>query len=144
MDNLATPYVFVEHLRYGLESGESLMVIIKRFVRNDMSEFSFTMNRWIVFSQQEQYIPGGFQKNLQIYRRSIFDLLDLAKSGASIVEPLKSMEKELISICENDLQRHLDKLPFQLMIPMLFLQFPAILILIIGPLLIQFFSEVGS
>lgn len=144
MDNLATPYVFVEHLRYGLESGESLMVIIKRFVRNDMSEFSFTMNRWIVFSQQEQYRPGGFQKNLPVYRRSIFDLLDLAKSGASIVEPLKSMEKELISICENDLQRHLDKLPFQLMIPMLFLQFPAILILIIGPLLMQFFSVVGS
>jgi hypothetical protein len=144
MDNLATPYVFVEHLRYGLESGESLMSIIKRFVLNDISEFSFTMNKWIVFSQQERYTPGDFQKNLPIYRKSIFDLLDLAKSGASIVEPLKSMEKELISICENDLQRHIDKLPFQLMIPMLFLQFPAVLILIIGPLLIQFFSEVGS
>lgn len=144
MDNLAAPYIFVENLRYGLESGESLMTIIKRFVRNDTSDFSLVMERWIVSSQQEKYSPGHFQKNLTLYRRSIFDLLDLAKAGASIIEPLKSMEKELISICENDLQKHLDKLPFQLMIPMLFLQFPAVLILIIGPLLIQFFAEVGS
>lgn len=144
MDDLAQPYVFVETLRYCLESGESLMAIIKRYTKETHGEFSLTVAEWFERSQLERYVAGDFQKTLPLYRKSIFDLLDLARSGASIIEPLKSMEKELVQICEHDLNRHVDKLPFKLMIPMLLLQFPAVMMLLIGPLLIQFLTEVGS
>lgn len=144
MDDLAAPYIFVENLRYCLESGESVMSVIKRYVKERRDPFSEMLEQWIVLAQMEKYQAGQFQKTLPLYRKSIFDLLDLARNGVSIIEPLKSMEKELVNICEYDLGRHLDKLPFKLMVPMLFLQFPAVLMLIIGPLLVQFFAEVGS
>lgn len=144
MDNLAASYIFVEHLRYGLESGDTPAITIKKFVREERTEFGSLLEKWLVMSQSENYRGGEFQKSLSLYRKSIFDLLDLSKTGVSIIDPLKSMEKEMVQICENDLQKHLDKLPFQLMIPMLFLQFPAVLLLVIGPLLLQFLAEVGS
>lgn len=144
MDNLAASYLFVEHLRYCLESGDTVVTAIKKFVRLERTEFALLLEKWLILSLSEQYNAGEFQKPLSLYRRSVFDLLDLTKTGVSIVEPLKSMEKEMVQICENDLQKHLDMLPFQLMIPMLFLQFPAVLLILIGPLLIQFFTEVGT
>lgn len=144
MDHLASPYMFVENLRYSLESGESLMVVIKRYIKTKRDPFALTLEEWAIVAQMERYQPGQFQKSLPLYRKTIFDLLDLARSGVSIIDPLKAMEKEMIQICEHDLGRHLDKLPFKLMLPMLFMQFPAVLMLIIGPLLIQFFAEVGT
>lgn len=143
MDDLAMPYIFVANLRYELESGSALLAIVKRNAQEASDSFGHQLEMWLVNSQTQRLPTGELQKAWPLYRKSIFDLLDMGRSGISIIEPLKSMEQELLVICENDLQRHLDRLPFKLMIPMLFFQFPGVMLLIIGPLMVQFFAEVG-
>ena len=144
MEYLATPYIFVEYLRYSLESGENFQASLKRFIFENPSSFSEQLQKWLILKQIGKTGVGDFQKKFPVAKKSIFDILDLAYGGVSIIEPLKSMEKELFHICEHDLGKHLDKLPYKLMIPMMLLQFPAVLMLLIGPLLVQFFSELGG
>lgn len=144
MDYIAAPYIFIESLRYELESGASLLPIIRRYIQESSNDLSEQLEVWLANTQTQRLPTGELQKNWPIYRKSIFDLLDLSRSGVSIIEPLQSMEQELLKICENDLQRHLDRLPFKLMIPMLFFQFPSVMLLLIGPLMVQFFTEVSS
>lgn len=144
MDDIAAPYVFIEKLRHELEAGASLLPVLRRYVRENTNDLSEQLELWLLHVQTQSLPVGEVQKSWPLYRKSIFDLLDLSRSGVSIIEPLKSMEQELLKVCENDLQRHLDRLPFKLMVPMLFLQFPAVMLLIVGPLMIQFFAEVGS
>lgn len=144
MDRLADPYLFVENLRYSLDSGESVFGAIKVYVQENSDSFTLLLEQWLIAIQNQNFKPGVFQQELPLFRKSIFDLLDLARQGVSIMDSLKLMEEELLKMCENDLDSHLDKLPFKLMIPMLGLQFPALMILLLGPLLIQFLQEVGS
>lgn len=144
MEYLAMPYIFVENLRYSLESGENLQASIKKFIAENPSSFTHLLQEWLVLRQVGKQPFGEFQRTFPVARKSIFDLLDLAYGGVSVIEPLKSMEAELFQMCDHDLAKHLDKLPYKLMIPMMTLQFPAVLLLLIGPLLVQFFTEIGG
>ncbi len=144
MDAIASPYIFVESLRYELESGGTLLPIVRNLSQEISGEFGLQIEQWLANTQTNRLEVGEVQKSWSLYRKSIFDLLDMSRAGVSIIEPLKSMEKEMLQICENDLQRHLDRLPFKLMVPMLFFQFPGVMLLIVGPLMVQFFTEIGS
>jgi hypothetical protein len=145
MDNLAAPYTFLIHLRQSLEGGESLHTFLKKYLHSSkQDEFALSLEKWWVSQRNEHRPVDKLDVKLNVYRRALFELLSMSMKGASIIEPLKALELEFETLCLHDLDRHLDKLPFKLMIPMLFLQFPAVLLLLLGPLLLQFLSEVNG
>lgn len=69
--------------------------------------------------------------------RSIITLLENGLRGQSIYEPIKALEADFIEMCDADIQEHTAKLPLLLQIPLIFLVFPAICILLLVPTLCQ-------
>ena len=53
------------------------------------------------------------------------------------MEYLKDLEKEIMEVCKEDLEKHLEKLPYICLIPLMLFQFPAFLLLLIGPLVLN-------
>jgi len=144
VENLAPPYQFVLFLIQELESGRAPRLAVKSYIPQSAGEFADQLLAWQVLVEQGKAALFQQRKEeMNAFRRAIFDLLDFSLQGVSILEPLYQLEKELRDVSEQRLEEHLGKLPFKLMIPLLLCQFPAMLILILGPLLIHLMREVS-
>jgi hypothetical protein len=58
-----------------------------------------------------------------------------------ILAHLIELENEVVRSCESELEEQIQKLPIKLMLPVLFLMFPAYLILLLGPILLSILSQ---
>lgn len=148
MEDISPTLIFLWEVKRSLEKGHSIHSGIERYIqRNRPDKFSFTVESWWsiqlnitasqlnrqqVFSNENPLEPTV---DLSMTRKYLFDILELGLKGQSILETLKAYEKELIQSCEDEIQSHIARLPIILMIPLMGLIFPALMILLIGPLL---------
>jgi hypothetical protein len=142
MEHLAPPYQFTLDLLYEIESGGTARSAVKKYTDHFQNDFCFILKHWqrrLEFGElivQEPHFQSSYQK-------AIWDLLMLSQQGVSLLIPVKELEKELRFVCEEQLEQHLSTLPYKLMVPLLFLQFPALLLILLGPLLAQLMNEVA-
>lgn len=76
-----------------------------------------------------------------IYRRQVLQLLEKGIKKEPIYNQILILEHEIYQACEREIQEKLIKLPYLVMIPVLFFQFPALLTVIFGPLLQNFIES---
>lgn len=143
MEYLAPPYHFVLDLIYELESGGTVRSAVKKHLALVPGEFCLLLKQWLRKQElgSEKVISPDIQS---VYQKSIWDLLEMSVQGVSVLSPLYELESELRFACEEQLEQHLASLPYKLMIPLLFFQFPALLLLMLGPLLAQLVMEVSA
>jgi hypothetical protein len=143
MECLAPPYEFVLNLIYDLESGGNVRSFVRKFTQNRQNEFCELLERWLI-SKQANPISVIELKFKTPYQKSIWDLLEIANQGGSILSALQALEKEIRFVCEEQLETHLGQLPYKMMVPLLFFQFPALLLLLLGPVVGQLMMEVSQ
>ncbi|HRO66436.1 MAG TPA: hypothetical protein PL182_02605 [Pseudobdellovibrionaceae bacterium] len=134
MEGLNPALQLALELRRSVEGGESPRTGLKRFAGNP-GEFPSFCRRWL-----ERRDRGGAHMELlkelkSPYRRSLMVVLEKGLSGEPVQATLLEMEKELERACLEEIERHLALLPFRLMVPLLLFLFPAMMILILSPLL---------
>ena len=143
MVSLAPPLQAVLEIRLYIESGKSVSQSIKSYVQSSLTDpFAKELGLWL-FAEE----TGGVfntQTLKSIYRKHLMDILRRGLKGEPILELLEDYEKDLIEICKEDLEKHLQKLPFVTLIPLLLFEFPALLILLIGPLLLNLLSALQN
>ena len=137
--NLPSSLLLVWDIKRALEKNQSIQLGIKVFIsRRRNCKFS------VIFSDfWRQYQVGpvlAMEASLNTGRfnsaqRALIFLVNRGLSGQSIYENLKVLELEYIELCEDEIQRHVQKLPLLLQIPMLGLIFPAMMSLLIVPAL---------
>ena len=76
------------------------------------------------------------------HRQILVEILEMGLAGAAILEHLECLHLELLTYQEQRVQSYLERLPFRLMLPLVFFIFPSLLILLFGPLLGQIYLEV--
>src|SRR5690606_35014836 len=72
-----------------------------------------------------------------------FYLVGEGLKGHSIYDRIKSFEEDIVDLCQEELQKDLDKLPYVLMVPLLLFLFPAYVLLLLGPILNLFIKELN-
>ena len=143
MEHLAPPYQFILDLLYELESGGTARSAVKKYTLHFQNDFCLMLKHWLRLQEFGELVIAEptFKSS---YQKAIWDLLMLSQQGVSLVAPVKELEKELRFVCEEQLEQHLATLPYKLMIPLLFLQFPALMVILLGPLLAQLLMEVAK
>ena len=143
MVSLASHLQAALEIRLHIENGQSLSQAVKSYIQSALEDpFSKELGLWL-FAEE----TGGIfnTKNLKsVYRKHLMDILKRGLKGEPVLEILEEYEKDLVEICKEDLDRHLQKLPFIALIPLLLFEFPALLILLIGPLLLNLLSALQS
>lgn len=143
MEDLAPTYLFVLHLLDDLSTGVPARASVKKYVQKQKNDFATQLLSWLILSEQGKLAAFQPEKErLNMVRRHIFDLLGFTDRGISIVPALRELELELRQLSRHQLDEHLGKLPFKMMVPLLLFQFPALLLLILGPLLLHLLKEV--
>ena len=147
MEDISPTLIFLWEIKRALEKGLSIHSGVERYIqRNRSAKFSTQVEQWwsaqINKSSGSKNKTEGDQENLReqkndlaMTRKYLFEILELGLKGQSILETLKVYEKELIQSCEDEIQSHIARLPLILMIPLMGFIFPALMILLIGPLL---------
>ncbi len=142
MEHLAPPYQFTLDLLYELESGGTARSAVKKYTTHFQNEFCLMLRHWLRLQEFGELVIAEptFKSS---YQKAIWDLLMLSQQGVSLIVPVRELELELRFVCEEQLEQHLATLPYKLMIPLLFLQFPALMVILLGPLLAQLLTEVA-
>jgi hypothetical protein len=144
MEGLAPPFQLLIHVRRQIERGLSLKGGIISYLKTTEDDFSPKVSYWLSLVEKKE-ATGPFLNQIEsVYRKELLRILERGLAGAPILHILRLFEEEVILACENEIQNKLTDLPYLAMIPLLLLQFPAFLLLLLGPLLIQLLDSLSS
>lgn len=134
MEDLAPPLRFVLTLRMGIENGQSIQSTIRQFIEEFPSNsFSILLEQWLTATRTHSSPSLKHSSQWTPWSQIVLDIVHLGLKGNPILEDIKQLEKDLAQACEDQIQRELQTLPFIALIPILFCQFPAYLVLLLGP-----------
>lgn len=145
MENLAPPLAVVLQLQLEMENGHSFRESLRQLLKShDENEFLKTIREWSVRKSHNQSTVMLVKSLTSPYRRALMDLFERGWDGEPILEPLQSMETEIHLATLAELDQFIATLPFRAMIPLLLLQFPAYMLLLLGPILSDLSRQLGA
>ncbi|MBC6415004.1 MAG: hypothetical protein GDA46_01235 [Bdellovibrionales bacterium] len=141
MVSLAPPLKAVLEIRLLIESGNSVSQSIQMYSQSK-DLFAKEIGVWL-FSKStgREYQNKIFNT---FYRKKLLEILTYGLKGEPILSALSDLEKDLVFMCHENLEQHIQKLPFICLIPLLLFQFPAFFMLLVGPLLLNLLNSLQN
>lgn len=137
MESISPSLKLALSLRFSIESGESVRQGIKTYLAYTDDEMSRIVAIWLSKKEQGQQATELAVKLKSPFRRTLLDCLERGLRGESILAQLSLLETEIIEANNDELERFTSLLPLKALVPLLLLQFPALFLLFLGPLLSQ-------
>lgn len=132
--------IAVREIRWHMENNHSVRESLRLYTQVAGDEFALVLRDWADRRQNgEMSNPGKSAP-----QRALFSLLERGLAGQPILEALTALESEIQRSALLELDLHLARLPFLSMIPLFLFQFPAFLLLLLGPLLTSLIEQMGS
>ncbi len=140
---LAPPLKAVLEIRLQIENGVSVSQAVRVYVqRNLLDAFAKELGLWLFAKETgKSFDEKAFER---LYRRRLIELLNYGLKGEPILEALIDLEEDLVFAANEELERHLQKLPLISLIPLMLLEFPAFFLLLLGPLLLNLLSALQN
>ena len=136
MVSLAPPLRAVLEIRLCLENGSSVSESIRYFSKKYIDDlFAKQLGYWLFAKEAGHVEVPSFES--KPYRQSLVDILERGLQGEPILEHLKGLEQDLYILANEDMEHYIQKLPFISLIPLMLFQFPAFILLLLGPLLLD-------
>ena len=140
---LAPPLKAVLEIRLQIENGVSVSQAVRVYSqRNIEDSFAKELSFWLFAKETGKSCNKEIFNNS--YRKHLLELLNRGINGEPILEALCDFEQDLIFASNEDLEQHLQKLPFITLIPLMLFEFPAFFLLLAGPLIFDLLSALQS
>ena len=135
MEGLAPLLQFVLELEWGLRCGCSVSQSWQQaLLQVEDRELWRELNCWLNSWQQNQSMPSSIQTR---HRRVLYELIAKGLMGSPIYERLQSFREDLMGACWDELEDFLQALPFRSGLILMLFQFPAMLLLLLGPMILS-------
>jgi hypothetical protein len=145
MENLTPPLLrALRELKWLMTSGKSMTEAFQIYLsRADDDLASRLRQLWILKNQSSRapFTPESLPTYLQ---RTFWELIERGARGEPCLEALNTLEREVEKAAQAELDEHLAALPFKVLMPLLLFQFPAYLLLLLGPLLRELQRQLGG
>ncbi len=162
---LAPPLRAVLEIRLEIENGVSAAQAIRSFSRRAVDDsFARELGLWLFAFETGQGLswppaagkPAGEKQSRWLFaqtgapafkspfRKQLVDILTRGLRGEPVLDALADLEESLKTATEEDLDRHLQKLPFISLIPLMLFELPAFLLLLVGPLILDLLSALQA
>lgn len=143
MEDLTPPLLTaVREIRWRISSGRSMREAMRMHLDRTHNSFAQTLREWWTLKAQGR--PAGLEKFKTHYQRAFLSLVDRGCAGQPTLEHLTALETEIERAAESELELHVATLPFKMLVPLLLFQFPAYLILLLGPVLRELTRQMGG
>lgn len=143
MEGLNPPLELLITVKRSLERGHSVKNGLSEFIKESSSPWVLEVSQWMSLLQQGLSADTVLRQQISNHRRILLKTLERGLKGESIYQTLNNLEEEIVLACEVSLAQSLGRLPFLLLMPLLLLQMPAFLLLLLGPLLSEFLTALS-
>ncbi|MEK6774237.1 MAG: hypothetical protein AABY64_09875 [Bdellovibrionota bacterium] len=143
MEGLSPGLNLLLRCRRAVDQGKPLSLAIKSFLQNETGEFPQQVFKWMSLFEQGQKTDPILNQIKSSYRRQLLEVLERGLKREPIGNILVLLETEIHEACEEEIQKKLTDLPYQVMLPLLLFQFPAFLLLLLGPFLLQLIENMN-
>lgn len=145
MADLTPPVLnFTRELQWRIATGQSMREAMRACLDQDSSKFGEKLRDWWHRQQKSEPSGSSFDFFKTQYQQALADIILRGRAGQPTQETLLMLCSEIERATEDALESHLGTLPFKLLVPLLLLQFPALLILLLGPMLRELQTQMGG
>jgi hypothetical protein len=143
MEGLAPALSCILEIQSSLLNGESIRSGLMKYLRQPNSDFHPALRQFLFAWDQNKDWKKTAQALQSPYRRALLEVIASGLSGQSIQTQLRELQTEIERACDLEIKSFIEMLPLKMLIPLLFFQFPAFLLLLFGPLLSRFMTELS-
>jgi hypothetical protein len=142
MDFLAPSACCLLQVKHRLESGQSVTEAIRAAIGTGRDDFTCRLRRWWIARERgaSVTIRDLFPLPLQ---RLLIETFERGLRGEPIHHRLSEVEEEMKLAMIDSVERHLQKLPVLMLLPLTGLIFPSFMLLLVGPLLKELLRSLG-
>lgn len=145
MENLTPPLLeAVCELRWRISAGNSMKEALRLYLESAETCFSQNLREWWALKNQGRAGPETAEKFVTHYQKALVELIERGLAGQPTLDHLGALEDEVEKAAQSELEMHVATLPFKVLIPLLLFQFPAYLLLLLGPLLRELSLQMGQ
>lgn len=145
MENLTPPVLeSVRDLRWRISSGQPMSEALRAHLEHTRTDFAQSLREWWALSNQGRKPTAEKERFRTHYQRAAIQLIERGCRGEPTLEHLAALEDEIELAATNELELFLAGLPFKVLLPLLFFQFPAYLVLLLGPVLRELTRQMGG
>lgn len=143
METLTPPVLrAVQEIRWHIAAGHAMREAVRQYLDAHHDEFTLRLReQWAL--QRQAGTPRA-SRFTTLYQRALWNLIERGCAGQPVLDALGALETEVERAASAELEAHLATLPFKVLLPLLLFQFPAHLILLLGPLLRELNRSLGS
>jgi hypothetical protein len=140
MEDLAPPLKMILSLRSHISRGHSLRLSLRETLLSQNDDFGDQVLKWLALKEQNPEKSRELLLGISDYRRAIIELLDRGLEGQMVLERLVDLEVEVALAADKEISEFIQQLPYRLMLPIVLFIFPALLLLMLGPIVMQFLT----
>ena len=137
MEGLAPPLRLLLYCRRSLEKGEPLRTGIKKYIELKDESFANDVAQWIFLFETGRPTNEFLRQLSSSHRRHLLLTLERGLKREPILPLLHLIEQEIAEACEIEIQNQMTTLPYKALLPLLLFVFPAFMMILLGPLLLQ-------
>lgn len=131
------------YITLSLKQGVYLKSSLNTWASENSDTFALELREFLQYWETDLNIEELIKKKTSYLKGSLFELFYFGLQGRGIYKPLKALEGELFQEAQRQVHRQLSRLPYTMLIPLLFFQLPAFLLLLFGPLLQNFLTQLS-
>jgi hypothetical protein len=144
VEDIAPPLKCILAVRFALKSGFSIRQGLSDYIDFEQDEFRFVIVQWLSLIEKGQSTHELILNQTSVYRSALLELLEFGMKGHSVLLHLQKLEAEIQERSWEEIEEAVILLPFKLLIPLLLFQFPAFLIILLGPIMGNFMEEMSK
>lgn len=136
MESLTPPILTaIREVRWLIGGGHSMNEAFRIYLESSKGPFTQSLSEWWVARAQARVGARPVFQYKTYSQRLFLELVERGCAGQPTLEALRGLEDEVEKAAQAELDAHLASLPFKVLIPLLIFQFPAYLVLLLGPVL---------
>ena len=124
----------------GLSTGDAFRIYLEDHHDELSAQFR---ERWVIKARAGKTVHH-LKALRSPYARAFWELIERGIAGEPISAPLASLEDEIENAAQAELDQFVSTLPFKVLLPLLAFQFPAHLVLLMGPTLRELSHQLGA
>lgn len=145
MENLTPPLLrALRELRWTMSAGKSMNEAFQIYLERTQDDLASRLRQLWILKNQSGNISYTPERLPTYFQRAFWQLVERGCRGEPAMDALAALESEVQAAAQAELDDHIAALPFKVLIPLLLFQFPAYLLLLLGPLLRELQRQLGG
>lgn len=137
MESLNPTLKLIWQVKKSVEKGQSVRSGIRNYLQTETDPWKKVLTIWQIKLEQGHDVSDVVQSQKSPYRKQLLMILEKGLKGEAILPILSQLEKETQEKVEMDLEEYTARVPYILLLPLCLFLFPACLILMLGPFILQ-------